>query len=198
LHDVSLGKWIGSRAFIAECGSRWQGRRLAGHAGTAGEGKTLGKDQNKHLGLMQKPRFIGGSVQGAIKAALRGLAVVLLVACTPLYTNHGFVPDDIDLAGITTGVDVFKLTDVAEERVVPLMDHPIRIDRDSLVLGYAGVYSSFLLFAKRAQVKYGIPSHELLLEMGRMKTVGGQEDMIEDTAMTMARERKQQSLLTAA
>jgi len=105
LHDVSLGKWIGSRAFIAECGSRWQGRRLAGHAGTAGEGKTLGKDQNKHLGLMQKPRFIGGSVQGAIKAALRGLAVVLLVACTPLYTNHGFVPDDIDLAGITTGVD---------------------------------------------------------------------------------------------
>lgn len=94
-----------------------------------------------------------------------------------------------DRMGIVTGVDVFKLTDVAEERVVPLMDHPIRIDRDSLVLGYAGVYSSFLLFAKRAQVKYGIPSHELLLEMGRMKTVGGQEDMIEDLALNLARER---------
>ena len=54
---------------------------------------------------MQKPRSIGGSFAGALKAALGGLAVALLVACTPLYTNHGFVPDDIDLEVITTGVD---------------------------------------------------------------------------------------------
>ena len=52
--------------------------------------------------------------------------------------------------GIETGVDVFRLMDVAEDLVVPMMDQPIRIDRDSLILGYAGVYSSFLLFAKRA------------------------------------------------
>ncbi len=68
-------------------------------------------------------------------------------------------------------------------------DHVIRIDRDSLTLGYAGVYSSFLLFAKRASVKYGVPARDILVELGRRGMVGGQEDMIEDTAMTMARER---------
>ncbi|MFY9510034.1 MAG: 4-hydroxy-2-oxovalerate aldolase [Rubrivivax sp.] len=94
-----------------------------------------------------------------------------------------------DRMGINTGVDVFKIQDVAEDLVVPIMDHIIRIDRDSLTLGYAGVYSSFLLFAKRAGEKYGIPARDLLVELGRRGMVGGQEDMIEDTAMTMARER---------
>lgn len=94
-----------------------------------------------------------------------------------------------DRMGIITGVDVFKLADVAEELVYPMMEHIVRVDRDSLTLGYAGVYSSFLLFAKRAEQKYGVPSHEILLELGRRKTVGGQEDMIEDLALDMARER---------
>ncbi|MBV8250008.1 MAG: 4-hydroxy-2-oxovalerate aldolase [Comamonas sp.] len=92
--------------------------------------------------------------------------------------------------GIATGVDVFKIQDVAEDLVVPLMDFPIRIDRDALTLGYAGVYGSFLLFAKRAEAKYGIPARELLLELGRRGMVGGQEDMIEDTALTMVRQRQ--------
>ncbi|EHN64419.1 4-hydroxy-2-oxovalerate aldolase TesG [Comamonas testosteroni] len=96
--------------------------------------------------------------------------------------------------GIETGVDVFKIQDVAEDLVVPLMDFPIRIDRDALTLGYAGVYGSFLLFAKRAEAKYGIPARELLLELGRRGMVGGQEDMIEDTALTMVRERQQQAV----
>ncbi|WP_286758379.1 4-hydroxy-2-oxovalerate aldolase [Ralstonia sp. RL] len=91
--------------------------------------------------------------------------------------------------GIETGVDVFQIQDVAEDLVVPMMDFPIRIDRDALTLGYAGVYGSFLLFAKRAEAKYKIPARELLLELGRRGMVGGQEDMIEDTALTMARER---------
>lgn len=95
--------------------------------------------------------------------------------------------------GIETGVDVFKIQDVAEDLVVPLMDFPIRIDRDALTLGYAGVYGSFLLFAKRAEAKYGIPARELLLELGRRGMVGGQEDMIEDTALTMVRERQKQA-----
>jgi 4-hydroxy-2-oxovalerate/4-hydroxy-2-oxohexanoate aldolase len=94
-----------------------------------------------------------------------------------------------DRMGIHTGVDVFKLMDVAEDRVVPMMDTPIRIDRDALILGYAGVYSSFLLFAKRAAQKYGLRSCDILVELGRMKTVGGQEDMIEDLALNMARAR---------
>nr|WP_295083614.1 4-hydroxy-2-oxovalerate aldolase [uncultured Roseateles sp.] len=95
-----------------------------------------------------------------------------------------------DRMGIQTGVDVWKIQDVAEDLVVPLMDFPIRIDRDALTLGYAGVYGSFLLFAKRAEAKYGVPARELLLELGRRGMVGGQEDMIEDTAITMARERR--------
>ncbi len=94
-----------------------------------------------------------------------------------------------DRMGIHTGVDVFKIQDVAEDLVVPIMDHIIRIDRDSLTLGYAGVYSSFLLFAKRAEKKYGVPAREILVELGRRGMVGGQEDMIEDTAITLARER---------
>ena len=94
-----------------------------------------------------------------------------------------------DRMGITTGVDLWKIQDVAEDLVVPMMDFPIRIDRDALTLGYAGVYGSFLLFAKRAEKKYRVPAREILLELGRLKLVGGQEDMIEDTAITMARER---------
>ena len=91
--------------------------------------------------------------------------------------------------GVETGVDLFKVMDVAEDLIVPLMDHPIRIDRDALTLGYAGVYSSFLLFAKRAAEKYGISARDILVELGRRGTVGGQEDMIEDLALTMAKER---------
>jgi 4-hydroxy-2-oxovalerate/4-hydroxy-2-oxohexanoate aldolase len=96
----------------------------------------------------------------------------------------------LTLMGVETGVDVAKITDVAEDLVVPMMDFPIRIDRDALTMGYAGVYGSFLLFAKRASVKYGVPARDILVEMGRKGMVGGQEDMIDDTAMTMARERQ--------
>ena len=100
----------------------------------------------------------------------------------------------LDRMGIDTGVDVWKIQDVAEDLVVPLMDFPIRIDRDALTLGYAGVYGSFLLFAKRAEKKYGIPARDLLVELGRRGMVGGQEDMIEDTALTMSRLRQKQTV----
>lgn len=95
----------------------------------------------------------------------------------------------MDRMGVETGVDIFKLMAVAEEKIVPLMDHMVRVDRDSLTLGYAGVYSSFLLFAKRAGQKYGVPSQDILLEMARRKAIGGQEDMIEDVAMELAKKR---------
>lgn len=92
--------------------------------------------------------------------------------------------------GMETGIDLYKLMDVAEDLVVPMMDHPIRLDRDALTLGYAGVYSSFLLFAKRAEQRYGISARDVLVELGRRGTVGGQEDMIEDLALTMAKEKQ--------
>ncbi len=93
----------------------------------------------------------------------------------------------LDRMQADTGVDIFKLMAVAEEKVIPLMDELVRVDRDSLTLGYAGVYSSFLLFAKRAGAKYGVPSQDILLEMAKRKAIGGQEDLIEDVAMEMAK-----------
>jgi len=96
----------------------------------------------------------------------------------------------LERMGVETGVDLFKTMDIAEDLIVPMMDHMVRIDRDSLTLGYAGVYSSFLLFAKRAAAKYGLSSRDILVELGRRKTVGGQEDMIEDLALDMAKAKR--------
>ncbi len=115
-------------------------------------------------------------------------------ACGGLGAGAGNTPTEVFVAvcnrmGIETGVDVFKISDVAEDLIQPILDFPIRIDRNALTLGYAGVYSSFLLFAQRAEKRYGISAREILLELGRRKMVGGQEDMIEDAALTMAKER---------
>ena len=115
-------------------------------------------------------------------------------ACGGLGAGAGNTPMEVFVAvcermGIETGVDVFKSSDVAEDLILPILDFPIRIDRNALTLGFAGVYSSFLLFAQRAEKKYGISAREILLDLGRRGMVGGQEDMIEDAALTMARER---------
>lgn len=127
-------------------------------------------------------------------AAIEAGANRIDAAAAGLGAGAGNTPMEVlvavcDRMGIETGVDVWKIQDVAENLVVPLMDFPIRIDRDALTLGYAGVYGSFLLFAKRAEKKYGVPARDLLVELGRRGMVGGQEDMIEDTALTMARAR---------
>lgn len=90
-----------------------------------------------------------------------------------------------DRMGIETGVNVDKIMDVAEDIALPLMPTPTRIDRDSLTLGYAGVYSSFLLHAKSAAAKYDVPARDILVELGKMGAVGGQEDMIEDVALEL-------------
>lgn len=127
-------------------------------------------------------------------AALAAGASRIDAAAAGLGAGAGNTPMEVFIAvcermGIESGVDLFKIQDVADDLVVPIMDHVIRIDRDSLTLGYAGVYSSFLLFAKRAEKKYGVPAREILVELGRRRMVGGQEDMIEDTALSLARAR---------
>lgn len=68
-----------------------------------------------------------------------------------------------------------------------MMDQPIRVDRESLILGYAGVYFSFLLFAQRADQKYRVYAGDVLVEMGRRKAVGGQEDLFEEVALEFRR-----------
>jgi 4-hydroxy 2-oxovalerate aldolase len=92
----------------------------------------------------------------------------------------------LDKAGVETGADVFALMDAAEDVVAPLLPRPQIIDRGSLMLGYAGVYSSFLRHTERAAEKYGVDARELLVELGRRKVVGGQEDMIIEVAARRA------------
>jgi 4-hydroxy 2-oxovalerate aldolase len=91
--------------------------------------------------------------------------------------------------GIKTGIDLYKIMDVAEEVIAPILQVPQEITRDNLVLGYAGVYSSFLLHAQRASKRFGIDSRDILIELGRRKVVGGQEDMIVDVAAEMAKKK---------
>ncbi|MDD3758704.1 MAG: 4-hydroxy-2-oxovalerate aldolase [Advenella sp.] len=127
-------------------------------------------------------------------AAIKAGATRIDAASAGLGAGAGNTPLEVLVAvlnrmEIPTGIDLFKAQDVAEDLVTPIMDQPIRVDRDALTLGYAGVYSSFLLFAKRAEQKYGVSARDILVELGRRGTVGGQEDMIEDLALTMANNR---------
>jgi len=92
-----------------------------------------------------------------------------------------------DKLGIPTGVDPLAMMDAAEEVVRPLMPRPQVIDRAGLLLGYAGVYSSFLLHAERAAERFGVDAKDILIELGRRKVVGGQEDMIVDVAVELSR-----------
>jgi 4-hydroxy 2-oxovalerate aldolase len=91
--------------------------------------------------------------------------------------------------GIKTGVDLYKMMDLAEDIVAPLLPVAQEITKDSLTLGYAGVYSSFALHAKRAGEKFGVDSRDILIELGNRKVVGGQEDMIVDVASQLAKEK---------
>ena len=137
---------------------------------------------------------LGMGVANSI-AAVKAGAIRVDLAAAGLGAGAGNTPLELFIAvtnrmGWDTGVDLFKVQDVAEDLVVPMMLHPIRADRDAATLGYAGVYSSFLLFAKRAEAKYGVSAREILMELGRRGTVGGQEDMIEDLALTLSKEKQ--------
>jgi 4-hydroxy 2-oxovalerate aldolase len=134
------------------------------------------------------------AVANSLAAVEEGAAIVD-GCCAGLGAGAGNAPLEIIAAVMTRegydigGVDWFKLVDATESAVRPIMPRPQTIDGPALTLGYAGVYSSFLLHAERAAKRFDVDPREILLECGRRKLVGGQEDMLVEIAFELAQKK---------
>ncbi len=126
---------------------------------------------NSLVAIQSGASRIDGSVAG-MGAGAGNCALELLIATT-------------NRMGINTGIDLYPLLDCADKLVRPIMQRPVQTDGNAIMLGYAGVYSSFLLHAERAGEKFGVDPRDILLGVGERNLVGGQEDMIIDVALNL-------------
>ncbi len=137
---------------------------------------------------------LGLAIANSLAAVETG-AKYIDCTCRGLGAGAGNCQEEVFIAvlkrlGYPNGVNMDKIIDVAENVVDRIMLRPQKIDTASLMLGYAGVYSSFLLHAERAAKRFGLDTKDILLELGKRKMVGGQEDMIVDVAYILSQQKK--------
>lgn len=147
-------------------------------------GLPVGHHAHNNLGLA-----VGNSL-----AALDAGADMIDGTCKGLGAGAGNAQIEVLVAvlnklGYESGIDLYKIMDVADDVVVPKMKRPQVIDKNSLTIGYAGCYGSFLLHSLRASEKFDVDARDILYEMGKRRTVGGQEDMIVDVAYELSQKK---------